>query len=59
MYYNLLIMYIKNFYFKIWLFIFDSHNTYKSDWDPETKLMYVVRKNYEIICNIEPFIEKI
>lgn len=37
----------------------NAHNTYKSDWDPETKLMYVVRKNYGIICNIEPFIEKI
>ena len=24
----------------------NAYNTYKSDWDPDTKLFYIVRKDY-------------
>jgi len=33
----------------------NAHNTYESDWDPITKLSYIVRKDYGINCNIPPF----
>lgn len=31
------------------------HNTWKSDWDPDTKLMYIVREDYHINDTIPPF----
>lgn len=31
------------------------HNTWKSDWDPTTSLMYIVRKDYHCIQTIPPF----
>lgn len=44
---------------------YDKHNphmrkmnqfkTYQSDWDPQTKLMYIVRKDYGLVDTIEPF----
>jgi hypothetical protein len=33
----------------------NAHNTYKSDWDPTTKLLYIVRKDYMLTDNIENF----
>jgi hypothetical protein len=33
------------------------HNTYESDWDPDTHLMYIVRKDYMLNDNIPPFDE--
>jgi hypothetical protein len=33
----------------------NAHNTYKSDWDPVTKLSYIVRKDYMLIGTAEPF----
>lgn len=33
----------------------NAHNTYKSDWDPKTKLLYIVREDYQINDNIDPF----
>ncbi len=33
----------------------NTHNTYESDWDPETKLQYIVRKDYMLIDNIPTF----
>ena len=35
----------------------NKHGTYKSDWDPETRLIYIVRKDYHCIETIEPFSE--
>lgn len=33
----------------------NAHNTYKSDWDPNTKLIYIVRKDYLINATIDCF----
>jgi hypothetical protein len=33
----------------------NAHNTYESDWDPNTKLLYIVRENYGINATIECF----
>lgn len=33
----------------------NAHNTYISDWDPETKLLYIVREDKDIISTIPPF----
>jgi hypothetical protein len=30
--------------------------TFKSDWDPITKLMYIVRENYGLVDNIQTFL---
>lgn len=35
----------------------NAHNTYESDWDPDTHLMYIVRKDYMLNDNIPPFDE--
>jgi hypothetical protein len=33
----------------------NAHNTYKSDWDPNTKLLYIVREDYDINATIDCF----
>ena len=33
----------------------NAHNTYKSDWDPNTKLFYIVREDYFINATIDCF----
>jgi len=33
----------------------NAHGTFQSDWDPETKLFYIVRENYGLLDNIPPF----
>ena len=33
----------------------NAFNTYRSDWDPETHLFYIVREDYHIIATIAPF----
>ena len=33
----------------------NAHGTYCSDWDPNTKLLYIVREDKHIIDTIEPF----
>jgi len=33
----------------------NAHNTYMSDWDPNTKLLYIVRDNYWINATIDCF----
>ena len=33
----------------------NAHNTYKSDWDPNTKLLYIVREDYLINATIDCF----
>lgn len=33
----------------------NAYNTYKSDWDPETKLLYIVRDDYLIIPTVDCF----
>ena len=33
----------------------NAHNTYKSDWDPNTKLLYIVRDDYLINASIDCF----
>jgi hypothetical protein len=33
----------------------NAHNTYRSDWDPNTKLLYIVRKDHLIIGDVPPF----
>ena len=33
----------------------NAHNTYKSDWDPHTKLLYIVRDDYLINATIDCF----
>jgi hypothetical protein len=35
----------------------NAHNTWASDWDPETNLLYIVRENYNLIDTIDPFSE--
>lgn len=36
----------------------NAHKNYKSDWDPETKLLYIVRKDYFLYATINPFDDK-
>ena len=36
----------------------NAHATYQRDWDPETKLLYIVREDKEIIDTINPFSEE-
>jgi len=36
----------------------NAHGNYKSDWDPNTKLMYIVRKYYGIYMSIPPFVSE-
>ena len=33
----------------------NAHNTYQSDWDPETNLFYIVREDHHINATIPPF----
>lgn len=33
----------------------NAHNTWRSDWDPDTKLLYVVREHYAEYLKIPPF----
>ena len=33
----------------------NAHNNYRSDWDPVTTMLYIVREDCDIIANIEPF----
>lgn len=33
----------------------NAHCDYKSDWEPNTKLLYIVRKYYGIYMSIPPF----
>ena len=33
----------------------NAHNTYISDWDPNTKLLYIVRDDYLINATIDCF----
>jgi len=33
----------------------NAHNTYHSDWDPNTKLLYIVRDDYLINATIDCF----
>lgn len=33
----------------------DAHNTWKSDWDPTTHLLYIVREAHLLIDTIAPF----
>lgn len=33
----------------------NAHNTYISDWDPNKKLLYIVRDDYLINANIDCF----
>jgi len=35
----------------------NAHGTWESDWDPNTHLRYIVRKDYWLIDTIEPFSE--
>ena len=33
----------------------NAHNTYMSDWDPNTKLLYIVRDDYHINMTVDCF----
>ena len=33
----------------------NAHNTWESDWDPETNLQYIVRRDYGLIDNVPTF----
>lgn len=33
----------------------NAHNNYRSDWDPKTKLLYIVREDHHINDDIDPF----
>jgi len=33
----------------------NAYNTWKSDWDPQTKLLYIVRRDHNLISNVAPF----
>ena len=33
------------------------HHTYCSDWDPDTRLLYIVRKDHDILRTVPPFTE--
>jgi hypothetical protein len=34
----------------------NAHGDYQSDWDPNTKLLYIVRDYYGIYASIPPFV---
>lgn len=34
----------------------NAHGTFKSDWDPETYILYIVREHYGISCTINSFV---
>ena len=36
----------------------EDHNAYKSDWDPDTHLLYIVRKDLMLVDTIDPFSEE-
>ena len=36
----------------------NAHETYMSDWDPNTTLVYIVRDDYSIMATIPPFVKK-
>ena len=33
----------------------NAHGTWESDWDPNTRLMYIVRRDHHLIQTIAPF----
>jgi hypothetical protein len=33
----------------------NAHGTWRSDWDPDTRLMYIVREDHDILDSIQPF----
>ena len=33
----------------------NAHNTWGSDWDPNTSLMYIVRDDHHLIATVAPF----
>lgn len=33
----------------------NAHNTWQSDWDPETHLLYIVRENHGLNDTVAPF----
>ena len=33
----------------------NAHGTYESDWDPNTKLFYIVRKDHGLLATVDPF----
>ncbi len=33
----------------------NAHNTWNSDWDPTTSLLYIVREDHHLIQTIPPF----
>ena len=33
----------------------NAFKTFQSDWDPNTKLLYIVRKDYGLVDTIDPF----
>ena len=33
----------------------NAHNNYRSDWDPDTKLLYIVRDDYLINATVDCF----
>lgn len=35
----------------------NAHGTFRSDWDPETYLLYIVREDHDILALIPPFQE--
>lgn len=35
--------------------LLNAHNNYCSDWDPETKLRYIVREYFDEFLKIPPF----
>jgi len=35
----------------------NAHGTYESDWDPNTKFQYIVRKDYGLYDSIPTFLE--
>jgi len=37
----------------------NAHGDYKSDWNPNTKLLYIVRKYYGIYASIQPFVGEV
>lgn len=36
----------------------NAYGDYKSDWDPNTKLLYIIHKYYSIYMSIPPFVEE-
>ena len=33
----------------------NAHGTWESDWDPDTRLKYIVRKDYMLARTVPPF----